>query len=522
MFTRSKEASLAAIVLVAAAVRVMAGSGEPDLVTAVKSGNLPAVRALARTRGAVNARDVDGTTALHWAAYRSDDRAATVLVGAGADLNAVNRYGQTPLSLAAASGSADLVRLLVKAGAEVGTADAALPDRQTTLMLAARTGSVGALRVLLEHGAMVNAAETRTGTTALMWAALENRPDAVRVLVEAGADVNLRSRVTDYPHTPPGVIGDKVEAGASYVGQTVLPKGGWTALMYAARQGALESARALADAGADLNATDPDGSSALIFAIINGHYDVAALVADKGADVNLPDRAGMSPLYAAVDMHTMPTTFGRPDPTPVVIAGAVDAAKMLVAHGANPNARLKSKIIKRVYNPGDSKLDEGATPFMRAAKGGDVTMMRLLKDAGADPTLSQKNGNTALHLAAALGPKGGSDNNPDRGTAADAMNAIKLCIELGADLNAVNAAGDTAVHAALASPAAIQYLADHGAKLDVKNKQGRTPLAAALRARDVNQATVALLRRLTGDTTTQAPAADPSGPNRRQAPADDQ
>jgi ankyrin repeat protein len=370
-------------------------------------------------------------------------------------------------------------------------------------MLAARTGSVEAVKELLGHGAPVNAAELRTGTTALMWAAMEDRAEATRALIGAGADLNARSRVTEYPHTPPGVIGDKVEEGASYVGQTVLPKGGWTALMYAVRQGSLRAATVLAESGADLDATDPDGTSALTFAIVNGHYEVAAMLADKGANLNLADRAGMTPLYAAVDMHTMPTTFGRPDLKPPVVAGSVEAIRMLLAHGADPNARLKAKIIKRVYNPGDPRLGEGATPFMRAAKGGDTAVMQILLQAGADPKLTQKNANSPIVLAAGMASTR-AGNNPDHGTEEGAIDAIRLCLDLGLDINAPNATGDTAVHAALGSPTVIAFLAQHGARLDVKNKQGRTPLAVALRAREVNVKSVALLRQLTGDNTTQA------------------
>ena len=391
----------------------------------------------------------------------------------------------SPLALAAGHGSAEVVASLLKAGADPKTTDAALPEGQTSLMLAARAGNVDTLTQLAAHGSNVNARENRTGTTALMWAAAEDHPAAVRALVELGADVNIRSRVTDYPHTPPGVIGDQLEPGVSYVGQTVLPKGGWTALMYAARQGARQAAGALADSNADLNLTDPDGSSALIFAIINGHYDVAKVLVEKGADVNLADRTGATPLYSAVEMHTMATTFGRPDLPPLVVAGSVDAVKMLLANGANPNARLTSRVLKRVYNAGDGKLDAGATPLMRAAKGGDVTLMRILLDAGADPKLAQKNGNSALLLAAALGPRGGSDNNPDKGTYQDAIAAMTLLLDLGADINAPNAAGDTAAHVAVASPAILQFLAERGAMMNAKNKQGRTPLETALRARAI-------------------------------------
>jgi ankyrin repeat protein len=218
-------------------------------------------------------------------------------------------------------------------------------------------------------------------------------------------------------------------------------------------------------------------------------------------------------------MHTMATTFGRPDLPPLVVAGSVDAVKMLLANGANPNARLTSRVLKRVYNPGDGKLDAGATPLMRAAKAGDVTLMRILLDAGADPGLAQKNGNSALLLAAALGPRGGSDNNPDKGTFKDAIAAMTLLLDLGADINAANAAGDTAAHVAMASPAILQFLAQRGAMMNVKNKQGRTPLEAALRARDPNEKTIALLRQLSGDFTTQVPEKEKGTTNPRPAEA---
>jgi len=319
----------------------------------------------------------DGTTALH-RAVRANEPLPKIeaLIRAGADVNARNRYGVTPLSLAAGDGNGLVVDLLLKSGASPKTADAALTEGRTVLMLAARTGNAGAIKQLVSAGADVNAAETRTGSTALMWAALENRAEAVRALVAAGASVNATSRVTAYPHTPPGVIGDALEEGYSYVGQTVLPRGGWTALMYAARQGAIDAARALVECGADMKAADPDGTPALTFAIINGHYGVAALLADKGADVNQADRTGATPLYSAVDMHTLQTSFGRPVLTRDVTDGSVGAAKMLLAHGADPNKALKTKILKRTYQGGDARLAEGATPLMRAAKSGDGVMMK--------------------------------------------------------------------------------------------------------------------------------------------------
>jgi len=331
-------------------------------------------------------------------------------------------------------------------------------------MLAARTGSVAIINALAAQGARVNAVETRTGSTALMWAALENHGEAVRALLAAGADVDARSKVTAYPHTPPGVIGDALEEGYSYVGQTVLPRGGWTALMYAARQGALDAVRALVDGHADLNAADPDGTPALTFAVINGHYDVAALLVEKGADVNQPDRTGATPLYSAVDMHTLQTSFGRPELPRAITEGSVPMAKTLLAHGADPNRPLKTRVLKRTYNAGDGRLGEGSTALMRAAKSNDAVMLRLLIDAGAD---------------------------------VDRQNAI----------------GETALHIAANSPKTVRLLADEGASPWMKNARGLTPLEALLKAQNPNAESVAILRELTGDYTTQP---SPEAPARRR------
>jgi len=413
------------------------------------------------------AAEPDGSTPLH-RAVGTNQPIATIeaLIKAGADVNAANRYGVTPLSLAAGNGNDRVINLLLESGANAKSADAALREGRTTLMLAARTGNTAAIRLLVDKGADVNAAESRTGSTALMWAALENRADAVRVLVKAGAQANARSRVTAYPHTPPGVIGDALEEGYSYVGQTVLPRGGWTALMYAARQGSLDAARALAESGADVNIADPDGTPALTFAIINGHYDVAALLVDKGADVNQPDRTGATPLYSAVDMHTLQTSFGRPELTRVVTDGSVGAAKMLLAHGADPNRPLKTKILKRTYQAGDGRLAEGATPLMRAAKSNDVVMMQVL-------------------------------------------------IAGGADIDRASGAGETALHIAMNAPKTVRFLTDEGASPWMRNAKGQTPLDALLKAPNPNAESVALLRELTGDYTTPAAPEAPAGGRRR-------
>jgi ankyrin repeat protein len=375
-------------------------------------------------------------------------------------------------------------------------------------MLAAETGNVDLIKRLIAKGANVNATERRNGTTALVWAVLADHAAAAQALIFSGADPNLRSRVTQYPHTPPAVVGDQLEPGLSYVGQTVLPKGGWTAVMYAAREGAVASVRALAKLGADLDATDPDGTSALVFAIINGHYDVAAVLIQAGADLDLGDRTGMTPLYAAVDMHTLGSTFGRPDPPMSVVNGSLYAIRMLLEYGANLDAALKDRVLKRVYNAGDPRLGAGATAFMRAARSGDVAVMRLLLDYGADPSREQKNGNTPIILAASLTTRG---NYPDRGSEDSAMQAITLCLDRGLNINRANATGDTAVHLAVGSATMIRFLAAHGARLDIKNQRGLTPLAVAGNSRTADPRALALLSELTGAPVPAAKAVGAAG-----------
>jgi ankyrin repeat protein len=377
-------------------------------------------------------------------------------------------------------------------------------------MHAARVGDAESLRLLVRAGADLDARESRTGTTALMWAATSDRAGAVRLLAEAGADLNILSKVTAYPHTQNGVLLTGKEDGVSYVGQTVLPRGGWSAAMFAAREGAVQAARALGEAGANLDLADPEGTTALIVAVINGHYDVMAALLEKGANPNVADIKGMTPLYAAVDMHTIATTFGRPDPPHTVIDGAVEAVRLLLASGADPDARLKAPVIKRVYNAGDGRLGEGATPFMRAARRADLTLMRLLAGKGADPSLAQKSGVTPLMLIAGAAPgAAAADDDGRRVTEGDVIAALEFAIGLGLDVNAAAANGDTVMHTAATTnqgnPAIIRFLFARGGRLDVKNKAGRTPLDAVLRARERSEATVAVLRELGPDATPADP-----------------
>jgi ankyrin repeat protein len=436
----------ASLVVVLSATRAVGGQGGP-LVDAIKNRNHQAIHVLLDRHADVNAREPDGATALHWAARVDDPESVRLLVRAGADVNLANRYGVTPLMLAATNGDAAIVDALLQAGAD---ATAALPEGETVLMTAARTGQPAVVEALITHGANVNARENWLGETALVWAAAENHADAVRVLVEHGADLDARSAPTSYARRTGG--------------QTLLPRGEFTALMYAARQDGIDAARVLMNAGADPDLGDADGVTALMVSIINAHYDLAAMLVENGANPNVPDVTGMTPLYAAVDMNTLQFMHGRPPSKPSGRLNAVDLARVLLAYGAEPDAALKATILQRHNSAGNRFLGEGTTPLMRAAKSGDVIMMRLLLAAGADPTLRQKNQNTLLILAAGLGRR--FDQNADAleyeyGSEADLLAGVKACVELGLDVNATNSAGETAMHVA-AGESIVRFLAAHG------------------------------------------------------------
>lgn len=484
------------------AIACLVASGLPaaTLKEAIQAGDREAVRKLIQEHADVNAADADGTTPLDLAVRADDIEIASRLLQAGASAKTATRDGITPLWLAAMNRNGKMTEMLLKAGAD---ANATLPDGETLLMTASRAGNPDVAELLIEHGANVAAAGPSYGETALMLAAASNQAAVIQVLLKHGAELNGRSSKLEYAKDRFGLEGVL----------TILPHGSWTPLMYAAREGAADATRVLCEAKAELNAADPDGSTSLLIAITNGHYDTAAVLVEHGADVNLPDSTGMGPLYAAVDMNTLGEIFGRPGRPSHDKLTALDLMKVLLEHGANPNAGLKSATLQRAHTPGEGSLGAGATPLARAAHAGDAAAIELLIAHGADVSQPLKNGATPLMFAAGLG-RGTSAFAKDYGTEDDLVAAAKVLLDHGADINAISAAGQTAMHFAAQAADAnfpqptddmVKLLASRGAKLDVVDKQGRSPIEMAqgkgLRGHaggpvKPREETVALLRRL--------------------------
>jgi ankyrin repeat protein len=417
------------------------------------------VKTLLQRRVDVNAPQVDGMTALHWATYQDDLDTATLLVRAGANVKATNRYGVTPLSLACTNGSGAMVELLLLAGADP---NAALPGGETPLMTASRVGSLPAVKALLARGATVESKDDRRGQTALMWAAAEGHAKVAEMLIEVGADLHYR-----------------------------LPSG-FTPLLFAIREGRTDVVRTLLKAGADVNETvpvdagrrrgyggrlPPAGASALLMAVANAHFELAAQLLDAGADPNA-NLTGYTVLHAITAVRKPGVGDNDPAPEGSGSLSSLDLVKKLVKHGANVNARMTKRA-----NLTNTRLNEnGATPFLLASQTADAELMRTLAALGADPLLPNADNSTPLIVAAGLATRSPGE---DAGTESEVLEAVQVALDLGNDINAIDKNGETAMHAAAYKnlPKVVKFLASKGARIDVWNrpdKFGWTPLAIAV------------------------------------------
>ena len=478
-------ASLVGMLLPAPGVSA-AEPGDSRLADAVRKHDGAAVRVLLGQKVDANVPGKDGTPALHWSVREDDLATARLLLGAGADATLANRYGITPLFLACANGNEAMIRLLLDAGADPNSTD---PTGETALMAAVRLGSSGPVKLLLDRGAMVEDRDPAFQQTALMVAVRENHPEIVKLLLAHGAQPNEATRVGG---TPSWILPNSVPGFGHGVGivrgglparglRNPIP-GGLSPLLYAARDGRLDIARTLVEAGAEINQADANGISPLIAAITNNHVAVALFLIDRGADIHASDWYGRTPLWSAVETRNQDFDAGTQENS-IDRAPFVELIKVLIERGANVDVRTKEiPPFKRHFLKGTGSLSwvdfTGQTPFLTAALAGDVTVMRLLLAHGADPHITTVAGTTALMAAAGINWVFYQtyDEGPEK-----LLEAVELCYSLGMDVNAVNSMGLTAVHGAAnrGSDDIIRFLVDKGAKLDVKDKEGRTPLTWA-------------------------------------------
>jgi ankyrin repeat protein len=456
------------------------------LATAAATRDMTAVRALLAQKVDVNAADAQGTPALHWAVRVDDVDLVRLLLSAGADPKLANRYGLTPLTLAVSGGNPALIRLLLDAGADPNGVD---PAAETMLMIASRVGVVDAVRALLERGAVVDARDKTYQQTALMVAVRENHSAIAEMLIERGADVNAKTRTGAtpqwvLPNSVPGFghgIGI-VRGGLPPRGSRAPIPGSMSPLLYAARDGRLDIAKLLLANKANIDQTDANAITPLIMAIVNNRVDVAKLLIERGADIHAVDWYGRTPLWAAVETRNM-------DVDNATFVNSIDREAMLgvirtlLERGAKVNVRMKEvPPIRRAFLRVTGSLEwvdfTGQTPFLTASRAADLTLMRLLLKYGADPNIGTFEGTTPLMAAA--GVNWVYDQTFDEGPAAR-LEAVKLCHDLGNDVNSVNSMGLTALMGAAnrGSDDIIKFLVEKGAKLDLKDKEGRTALTWA-------------------------------------------
>lgn len=440
-----------------------------DLLAALKAGDEHSAQVLLDGIRNVNATEADGTTALHYAVRNNDIDMIRELLRKKADVNVRTRYGITPVYLAAQNGSAEAMALLLKAGANPNEL---YREGETVLHTAARTGEYKTVELLLKAGANIDAREQWHGQTPLMWAMAQKHPELLPLLLKYGADVNATSNVEEWERQVTMEPRDKW-----------LPPGGMSPLLFAAREDCVACIEPLVKAGANINATTPKGISSLLIAIINGHYDAAYALAEAGADVNISDDTNRSPLYAAVDFNIMRES-NRPSPDVFTNEHtAFELIELLIAKGADVNVQLsKAPPFRLKLDRGtDGMLVAGTTPFLRAAKSADVPVMKLLLEHGSDPQLSTAQGINPLMTAANLATKE-SDTTGRYKTQQQIIEAIQICLDQGLDVNAKANDGRTAIFGAatFGLDEVIQFLHDHGAIVDYKDKQGLGPLDAAM------------------------------------------
>ena len=441
------------VVLLLSVVNVIAAGSE--VADAVMRGNKDALRSLLQRKADVNGLQVDGTTALHWAVRHDDLVTADLLIKAGAKVSIANREGATPMLLAAMNGNAAMIERFLKAGADPNAPLSQFGD--TALMMASRTGKPDSVKMLLSHGAQVNAKETWGDTTALMWAVAEGYPAVVKMLIDAGANVNAASKFV------PSATGRGFEGATPRDSKPNQPEqnasGLLTPLMFAAREGDLESAKLLVAAGAEIDVQGGDGKDALSLAIFNGGYSVASFLVDKGAKVNQYDAQRFTPLFWAVDRRNMETAPNFPwvvteDPLPLIkkLLDAGADVKWIVNN--TPRARMRDGSPRIVF----------ATALMRAAFSGDIELVKLLLSYGADPNIVSRDNETTLLAAAGNGfiPGYSKGRSP-----AERLEVVKLLVDLGQDVNAFDNYGITPlmVAANIGDVPVIQYLIDKGADL---------------------------------------------------------
>jgi ankyrin repeat protein len=499
-------------------------AGPSPVADAAMRGDGPAVRHLVEQKADVNAPQADGATAIQWAAYRGDLEMAELLIAAGADVRAPNREGATPLSLAALNGNAAIIERLLAAGADPNQRG---PNGETPLMFASRNGTIQAIQALLNHKADVNAKEKLRGTTALMWAAEQSHSAAVKLLIDHGADLGATSNAdskggTAYlaPTPKQRAISDGIAPDGTFIGNARRGRpqpaanaavavdiaaadaaaadaafnrtqntkgGGLTALMYAARQGDLETARILVQAGADVNQTSRYGWTALLTATQNNHYQLAAYLLAHGANPNLANNGGWTPLYIATDNRNIES---GDYPVRAADMDHLEFIKLLLDRGADVNARVCGVESTPEQCKGDSTetrtiftmqwlYEDGATPFLRAAQSGDVELMKLLLARGADPKIATANGTNALMVAAGVGWVEGVtfEWSPE-----ETLEAVRMCLDLGIDPNLRDNDGRAALHGAAHKGAnlVVQLLVDRGAKLDIHDNGSRDTISGSM------------------------------------------